>query len=175
MKKQGRGLKMVRALRGNRWRGVWLKLWARVWREAWGSLAGQGDPTGHGKDLDFYCWRAIVWRWPWGRGRLVTLRGPWSALPCCIPNAIHCTLWGSLDPVVTTLNPNKLGAFSDFLKTDLYSWFTMLLLSSVLQSDSVKHICVSILFQILFHYRLLQGIKYSILCHTESPSFLFYR
>ena len=49
---------------------------------------------------------------------------------------------GSLDPVVTTLNPNKLGAFSDFLKTDLYSWFTMLLLSSVLQSDPVKHMCI---------------------------------
>ena len=34
-----------------------------------------------------------VWRWPWGRGKMVTLRGPWSALPCHIPNAIHCWLW----------------------------------------------------------------------------------
>ena len=39
----------------------------------------------------------------------------------------------------------------------------------LMQSDSVIHVCVYILFQILFHYILLQDIEYSFLYYTESP------
>ena len=34
--------------------------------------------------------------------------------------------------------------------------------------------CVCILFQVLFHYRLLHAIEYSSLCYTVGPSYLFY-
>ena len=40
------------------------------------------------------------------------------------------------------------------------------LVSGVQQSDSVIHIHVSILFQILFLFRLLQNIEQSSLCST---------
>ena len=39
-----------------------------------------------------------------------------------------------------------------------------MLVSSAQQSDLV--VCISILFQIIFHYRLLQEIEYSSLCYT---------
>ena len=42
-----------------------------------------------------------------------------------------------------------------------------MLVSSVYQSDSVIHLYI--LFQILFHYRLLQDIEYSSLCYTVGP------
>ena len=35
-------------------------------------------------------------------------------------------------------------------------------------------IYILILFQILFHYRLLQDIEYSSLCYTVGPCCLFY-
>ena len=31
------------------------------------------------------------------------------------------------------------------------------------------YVCVCILFQILFHYRLFQDIEYSFLCYTVGP------
>ena len=37
---------------------------------------------------------------------------------------------------------------------------------------SYTYIYISILFQILFHYRLLQDIEYSSLCHTVGPCWL---
>ena len=40
------------------------------------------------------------------------------------------------------------------------------------QSDSVIHTYISILFQILFPYRLLQNIEYSSLCYTVAPCWL---
>ena len=46
------------------------------------------------------------------------------------------------------------------------------------KSESVIHIYVSILFQILFPYRLLQNIEYSSLCYTVNPcclSIFFYK
>ena len=49
--------------------------------------------------------------------------------------------------------------------------YNVVLGSSVQQSDSVTHI--SILFQILFHYRLLQDTEYSSLCYTVGPCCLF--
>ena len=50
------------------------------------------------------------------------------------------------------------------------------LVSGVQQSNSVTHIHVSILFQILFPFRLLHNIEQSSLCYTVGPcwlSFLF--
>ena len=46
----------------------------------------------------------------------------------------------------------------------------VVLISGVQQSDSVIHI--SILFQILFPFRLLQSIKQSSLCYTAGPCWL---
>ena len=45
-------------------------------------------------------------------------------------------------------------------------------ISDIQQNDSVTHTCI--LFQILFHYRLLQGKEYSSLCYTVGPFYLFY-
>ena len=42
----------------------------------------------------------------------------------------------------------------------------VVLVSGVQQSDSVLHIHVSILFQILFPYRPLQSIEHTSLCYT---------
>ena len=48
--------------------------------------------------------------------------------------------------------------------------YNIVLVSGVQQSDSVTHIftyiCVDILFQILFPYKLLQNIEYSSLYNT---------
>ena len=44
-----------------------------------------------------------------------------------------------------------------------------MLVSDVQQSDSVIHIHVSILFQILFPFRLLQNTEQSSLCYTVGP------
>ena len=49
----------------------------------------------------------------------------------------------------------------------------MVLVSGVQQSDSFIHIYVSILFQILFPFRLLQNIEQSSLCYTVGPCWLF--
>ena len=46
------------------------------------------------------------------------------------------------------------------------------LVSGVQPSDSVIHIHVSILFQIVFHFRLLQNIGQSSLCYTVDPCWL---
>ena len=48
----------------------------------------------------------------------------------------------------------------------------VVLVSGVRQSDSVEHIHVSILFQILFPFRLLQNIEQSSLCYTVGPCWL---
>ena len=45
----------------------------------------------------------------------------------------------------------------------------IVLVSGVQQSDSVIRIHVSILFQILFPFRLLQSIEQSSLCYTVGP------
>ena len=53
----------------------------------------------------------------------------------------------------------------------------VLLVAGVQQSDSVIHIHISILFQVLFPFRLLQNIEQSSLCYTVGPcwlSILFY-
>ena len=55
--------------------------------------------------------------------------------------------------------------------------YSVVLVSAVQKSDSVIRIHVSILFQILFPFRLLQSIEQSFLCYTVGPcwlSILFY-
>ena len=55
--------------------------------------------------------------------------------------------------------------------------YNVVLVSGVQQSDSVIHTHISILFQILFPYRLLQSTGESSLCYTVGPhwlSILFY-
>ena len=46
-------------------------------------------------------------------------------------------------------------------------WLTMLLVSGIQQSDSMTYIHVSILFQILFPFRLFHNIDQSSLCYIE--------
>ena len=41
-----------------------------------------------------------------------------------------------------------------------------MLVSDVQQSDSVIHMYIAIVFQIIFNYRLLQAIEYSSMCYT---------
>ena len=48
----------------------------------------------------------------------------------------------------------------------------IVLVLGVQQSDSVMHILVSILFQILFPFRLLHNIEQSTLCYTVGPCWL---
>ena len=48
----------------------------------------------------------------------------------------------------------------------------VMLVSGVQQSDSVIHIYVSILFQILFPFKLLHNIEQSSLCYTVGPCWL---
>ena len=48
----------------------------------------------------------------------------------------------------------------------------VVLVSGIQKSDSVIHIQVSILFQILFPFRLLQNIEQSSLCYTVGPYWL---
>ena len=48
----------------------------------------------------------------------------------------------------------------------------VVLVSGVQQSDLVIHIHVSILFQILFPFKLLQNIEQSSLCYTVGPCWL---
>ena len=52
--------------------------------------------------------------------------------------------------------------------------YNVVLLSSVQQSDSVIHMHISILSQIIFPYRLLQNTEKSSLCYTLGPCCLFY-
>ena len=47
--------------------------------------------------------------------------------------------------------------------------YNVVLVSAVQQSESVIHIPISTLFQILFPYRSLQSIEQSSLCYTVGP------
>ena len=47
-----------------------------------------------------------------------------------------------------------------------------MLVSGVQQSDSVIYIHISILYQILFPFRLSQSIEQSSLCYTVGPCWL---
>ena len=50
--------------------------------------------------------------------------------------------------------------------------YNVVLVSGVQQSHSVIHIHTSILFQILFQFRLLQDTEQSSLCYTVGPCWL---
>ena len=52
--------------------------------------------------------------------------------------------------------------------------YNVVLVSSVQQSESVIHIHIFTLFQILFPDRLLQSIEESSLCYTIGPYYPFY-
>ena len=56
--------------------------------------------------------------------------------------------------------------------TGVYLINNVMLASGIQQSDSVIHIHVSILFQIIFPIRLLQNIEQSSLCYTVGPCWL---
>ena len=47
--------------------------------------------------------------------------------------------------------------------------YNTVLVSGIQQSDSVIHIYVSILFQILFPFRSFQNIEQNSLCYTVGP------
>ena len=49
----------------------------------------------------------------------------------------------------------------------------VVIVSGVQQSDTAIHIHVSILFQILFPFRLFHNIEQSSLCYTVGPCWLF--
>ena len=49
----------------------------------------------------------------------------------------------------------------------------VVVVSGIQQSDSVIHIHVSILFQIIFPFRLLHNTEQSSLCYTVGPCWLF--
>ena len=50
----------------------------------------------------------------------------------------------------------------------------VVLVSRVQQSDSVTHLHVYILLQILFPLKLLQNIEQSSLCYTVGPCYLLF-
>ena len=50
--------------------------------------------------------------------------------------------------------------------------YNVVLVSGVQQSDSVIHIHISILLQVLFPFRLLLNIEQSSLCYAVSPCWL---
>ena len=62
-----------------------------------------------------------------------------------------------------------------FFLIEVYLIYNVVLVSGVQQSNSILHtyVCVCmhiyILFQILFHYRLLQDTEYSSVCYTVGP------
>ena len=54
--------------------------------------------------------------------------------------------------------------------------YSAVLFSGEWQSDSVIHVHVSILFQILFPYKLIQNIEYNFLCYTVgSQLYILYK
>ena len=55
-----------------------------------------------------------------------------------------------------------------------YSYFTMLCQFQVYSKVIQLYIYIYIIFQILFHYRLLQDIKYSSLCYTVGHCFYLF-
>jgi len=82
----------------------------------------------------------------------------WSGLP--LPTPRH---WGSPDN-------SYFKFFKFYIGVSLIN--NVVLVSGLQQSDSVIHTHVSIHFQILFPYRLLQNIKQSSMCCTVGPCWL---
>ena len=76
--------------------------------------------------------------------------------------------WGSCCCLYIVL---LLHAFFRFLYWNIVS-NNVVLISSVQQSDSVIHVCVSILFQVLFPFYLVHDIEQSYLCYTVGSCWL---
>ena len=74
------------------------------------------------------------------------------------------------------LSVNRITIFFCFYFILEYQYFILInnvvLVSGVQPSDSVLHIPVSSLFQILFPFTLLQNIEQSSLCYTVGPCWL---
>ena len=68
------------------------------------------------------------------------------------------------------LTPARMAIIKKYIEVLLIN--NVVLVSGVQQSDSVIHIHVSILFQVLFPLRLLQNIELSSLCYTVGPCWL---
>ena len=69
---------------------------------------------------------------------------------------------------------SRIKSPEQYLKKNLYYIEVQLissvvLVSGVQQSDSIVHIHLSILFQILFPFILLKNIEHSSLCYTVGP------
>ena len=75
---------------------------------------------------------------------------------------VGCDPWGHKEPDVTEW----------LTHTELFN--SVMLVSGVQQRASGGHIHVSILFQILFPFRLLQSIAQSSLCHTHRSLLVIY-
>ena len=71
-----------------------------------------------------------------------------------------------------TLLVHKLFDFYFFILYCRIVDYKFVLVSSIQQADSVMHICVSILFQIPFPFRLLQNIEHSSLCYIVNLCWL---
>ena len=104
---------------------------------------------------------------PWVSTRAL-LHCPHTALPA----------WPSdVSPLTFLRSDTTQSAFYLLSFNEVQLIYKVVLVSGVQQSDSVIHSHVHththILFQILFHYRLLQDIEDSSLCYTVGPC-LFY-
>ena len=77
--------------------------------------------------------------------------------------------WTSFGGHYSAYHKGQTASLFFFFLIDVELIYNVVLVSGVQQSESVIHICLYILFQILFHYRLLQDIDYSSLCYTVGP------
>ena len=87
-----------------------------------------------------------------------------SPLPAQISDVSACSGWIQLS------KPQCIYLFKFLFYIGLQLIYNVVLVSGVQQSNSVIHI--SILFQVLFPFKLLQNIKQSSLCYTIGPCWL---
>ena len=126
---------------------IWCKElphWKRP--RCWERLKVGGDGDNRGGDG----WMASATQWTW----------VWVSS--------GCWWWTGKPDVLQYMGLQRVG--HDWA-TELYSWFTMILVSCVQQSDSDIYLSFSIdmLFHILSPYSLLQNTDYSFLCHIIGP------
>lgn len=76
-------------------------------------MAGQGDPTGHGKDLGFLLLASNCLEVALRQGEAGDPEGTLVSSTMLYSKCHSLHTLESLNPVVTTLSSNKLGAFSE--------------------------------------------------------------
>ena len=121
------------------------------------------------------CLISVPWRWTLGAQEQVL------GVTCILPRTGDVgTAWGNNCWVTGRRKPDYIGpwfflaslhwvrAFSILINLQLID--KVVLVSGVQQSDSGIHI--DILFQILFHYRLLYDTEYSSLCYIVGSCWL---